>query len=75
MKVGFEYGALAEPLEKQARNQGCTLGKDAKKYEQCQKAILTLRFGIDTPDTIHDKLTQRLHSRVIKCVRVIPTKE
>jgi hypothetical protein len=70
--VGFSYGCLADKLEKQARAQGYTLGKAAAEYERCREALITLRFGIDTPDSIHDKLIKRLHARVIKHLKTVP---
>ena len=72
--VGFSYGCLAPSIESQAIKQGYTLGKEEENLEKCRKAIITLRFGIDVPDSIHEKLTQRLHKHVVKSLKLIKKK-
>ena len=72
--LGFSYGCLADKLEDQALAQGLTLGKHAAKYERCREALIELRFGIDTPDSVHDRLIKRLHGRVIKHLKPAPQK-
>ena len=65
-KVGFSYGPIVDKtLEEQAKEQGYTLGKQADKFENCRQSLYTLRFGIDVPDGMFDKLCLRLHKRVI----------
>ena len=70
-QVGFSYGAIAKTIEEQAIEQGYTLGKDADEIETCRVAITQLRFGIHTPDSIHGKLIERLHKKVIKSLKPI----
>ena len=70
-QVGFMYGAISKSIEEQAKEQGYTLGKDAYNIEACKTAITQLRFGIDTPDSIHKKLIERLHNKVIKTLKPI----
>jgi len=72
--VSFSYGCFADKLENQALAQGLTLGKHAATFERCREALITLKFGIDTPDSIHDKLIKRLHDRVIKHLNTAPQK-
>jgi hypothetical protein len=69
MQVGFSYGALSDSLETQANNQGFTLGKQKEVLEQCMDAIMRLRFGIDVPDSIHNKLIERLNKKVVKSLK------
>ena len=70
-QVGFSYGAISKTIEIQANEQGYTLGKGIDEIERCRQAITQLRFGIDTPDSIHKKLIERLHKKVIKSLKPI----
>lgn len=74
-KVSFSYGALSRPLEQQANEQGFTLGKEIDNLEACKKAIIQLRFGIDTPDSMHQKLIERLHKSVVKSLKIFKSEE
>jgi len=65
MQIGFSYGCLSDPLEKQAKKQGFTLGEKAKKMEHLKDCVIKLRFGIDIPDGIYDKLLKKLNKTVI----------
>lgn len=70
LTVGIAYGVLQPPIEEQVNKQGCTLGKKAKFWEDNRTAINILRFAIDTPDSIHNKLVERLHKRVVKALKI-----
>ena len=72
-KVGFYYGALSDNLEKQANEQGYTLGKKAEELERCKEAIVTLMFGEILTDSQRDKAYQKLNKRVSKSLK--PLKE
>ena len=73
-KVGFRYGVLWSSLEEQSKEQGFTLGEKAKELEDYRQAAITLRFGVDLPDSIYEKLLQRINKRVIKALKVVPQK-
>jgi len=72
--ISFSYGCLADKIEDQAISQGFTLGKDAKKYERCREALITLKFGIDVPESIYERLIRRLHDRVVKHLNPVSQK-
>lgn len=74
-QVGFSYGALSHNLEDQAKTQGYTLGKAGIELQRCVEAILVLRFGIDTPEAVHQKLLERLHKKVIKSLKKLKEME
>jgi len=73
-RLGFGYGVLCDTLEKQANEQGFTLGKYAEELEKCRQAATTLRFGVDLPDSMYDKILQRIHKRVVKHIITAPQK-
>ena len=72
--VGFGYGVLCDTLEEQANQQGYTLGKKSDELEKCRQAAITLRFGVDLPDSIYDKILQRIQKRVVKAIKSAPQK-
>ena len=69
MQVGFGYGALCDGLEKQANEQGYTLGEEAEKFEKRREAILTLTFGKILTDSQIDKAYQKLQKQVVKSLK------
>ena len=72
--VGFRYGVIYDTLEAQANEQGFTIGKHSKELEECRQAAITLRFGVDLPDSIYDKILQRIQKRVVKYIKAAPQK-
>ena len=70
MNVGFHYGIFFEgKLEEQAVSQGFTLGEKASRLEECLHGINAMRFVIDLPDSIYDKLIERLNKYVVKSLK------
>lgn len=69
--LGFGYGAITNPLEQQANEQGYTLGKKAERFEDCKKAIITLMFGEVLTDSQIDKAIQKLNKQVVKELKPI----
>ncbi len=63
--VKFGYGALCDTLEKQANKQGFTLGKDAEKLENYRRYATLLFFGLSLPNSMFDKMLQKLNKLVI----------
>ena len=72
--VGFGYGVLCDTLEAQANEQGFTLGKHSEELEKYRQAAITLRFGVDLPDSMYDKILQRIQKRVVKYIKAAPQK-
>jgi hypothetical protein len=68
-QVEFRYGAISDNLEKQANEQGYSLGEKAEELERCKKAIITLMFGEILTDSQKDKAYQKLHKRVLKALK------
>ncbi len=69
-EVGFHYGAMHDPLEKQANNQGYTLGSEAERLEGILKHAIVLHITGMTTRTEHDKILRRLHKKVIEYLKV-----
>ena len=46
MEIGFRYGILCDTIEKQAVEQGFTLGDKAEKYEDYKNSIHSLLLEI-----------------------------
>lgn len=67
--VKFGYGALCETLEKQAKKQGFTLGENAKKLENYRRFAALLFFGLSLPNSMYDKILQKLNKRVVDSLK------
>lgn len=68
-QVGFSYGAVADPLEQQANEQGYTLGEKAEHFEKCKEAIVRLMFADILTDSQRDKAYQKLNKQVAKVLK------
>lgn len=44
MEIKFNYGAMADGLEEQAKKQGYTLGENANKFEKIRFSINIRKF-------------------------------
>ena len=65
-EVTFHYGALADPLEKQANAQGLTLGDKAEKWQKiCDAMILIWIHGIAT-DSQKGSMMKKFQKQMIK---------
>ena len=69
--VKFGYGALEDSLEKQANDQGYTLGEQAEKFEKFKTEILDLWINGILTDNQSDKLIEKLHKQVIKSIEIL----
>jgi hypothetical protein len=73
-KVIFAYSVFAESLEKQANDQGYTLGKDAEMFEKIKKGIHMCGFHVANELQVKS-MVQKLHNKVIKALKTIAIKE
>ena len=72
MEIGFRYGLLCDDLEKQATEQGFTLGEKAELMEKFRNAINLLGIHSILTETEVNKAFKRLQKEVIKSLRRIP---
>jgi len=73
-QIGFGYGALCDSLEKQANEQGYTLGAKAEHFEKIKEAILKLTFAKVLTDSQIDMAYQKLHKQVVKALKPMEDK-
>lgn len=64
-KVGFSYGAVSRTLEKQANDQGFTLGNYKNHFEDIAVCIQKIRWGIRLPEKAYSSLLKRLNKYVV----------
>lgn len=69
--IEFHYGALNDSLEKQANNQGYTLGDKAGQLEKYVDEIIDLWINNLLTDKEKDKSIERLHKKIIKAIKCI----
>jgi len=67
-KVGFSYGVLYDPLEKQANEQGYTLGDKAEIFEEIRNSINMCMFHVATDSQV-STMTKKLHNKVVKTLK------
>ena len=56
MEIGFIYGALSDPLEKQANEQGFTLGDKREHLETLSRAMVVCRINGLCTDSQYDAM-------------------
>lgn len=70
MMVEFQYGALAENVEKQANAQGLTLGENAELLERLRVSINLLFIHDIVPDAVKNRMVEKLHKKVMDNLKV-----
>ena len=71
MEVTFYYGALSDIFEKQANDQGLTLGNKAAYFERAKRSYNFLRINGYITDSQADKIMQKIQKDLIKHLRKI----
>lgn len=69
-KVTIGYSVWCDSLEKQANDQGYTLGKDAETLDKIRKAINMCGFHVATESQVRT-MVQKLHNKVMKTLKPI----
>ena len=70
-KVGFNYGALADSLEKQANEQGYTLSDKRELFEKMSYGLVLNYIHGTLTDSAYEKALQKLHKQVIEALTPI----
>lgn len=73
--VGFHHGALCDPYEKQANDQGFTLGEEAENLQNCGFYLVYTWMENLLTDSVYNKALQRLQKKLIKALKPLPKKE
>lgn len=69
MKVSFHYGALCDPLEKQANDQGFTLGDDKEYLEDLERCILMCWIHDLVTDSQKYEMMKKMQKKVVKALK------
>ena len=68
-EVGISYGCLSDSIEKQLDKQNLKYNKgDAEFFTTCKDAVNDLRMADLLTDSMTDKVTLKLHKRIISHV-------
>jgi len=66
---GISYGALADPIGEQIKEQGYKFDKKTVDgFQQMIDAANTLRFGSLIPDSVFGKIIEKLHKKIVSHV-------
>ena len=65
MEVGFHHGALADSYEKQANEQGYTLGHNAKLFDKVAYSYNYLRLHGYLTDSQADSICQKIQKKLV----------
>lgn len=65
MSVGFHHGPLADPYEKQANDQGYTLGDKADFVQDVGYGLVCAHIHGCITDREYDKILQRFQQKMI----------
>lgn len=64
-QIGFHHGALCDDYEKQANEQGYTLGKYAKVAQELGFGLTINHVHGVLTDSVYDKALQRLQKQLV----------
>lgn len=73
--VEFHHGALCDHYEKQANEQGFTLGKEAELLQDGGFCLTYVYIHDLLTDSMYDKALQRLQKKLIKALKPLPKEE
>lgn len=68
MEVGFVHGVLRESYEKQANEQGFTLGEKAEQFENIGHACNLLRMNGYLTDTQTDTIYRKIQKDIVEAL-------
>lgn len=66
MEVGFYHGCLTDSYEKQANEQGFTLGDKAEMLDELRHSYNMLRMHDCITDSQADKIVQKIQKKIVK---------
>lgn len=75
MQIGFRWNPIFGTIEKQANEQGFTLGKDAEKINDYQENLFCLHMDRILTDSQYDKILQKLHKHTVDLLEPLGEKE
>lgn len=73
--VGFHHGALCDPYEQQANEQGYTLGKEADLFDDIGHAYNMLYIHGYLTDSQADSVCKKIQKKLIRSLKKLPQAE
>ena len=71
-EVGFHHGALCDPYEQQANEQGYTLGEEKEFLEKLGFSIVFCWIHGLLTDSQYDAALKKLQKKLIKAIKPLP---
>ena len=71
MEVGFCHDALSDEYDKQANEQGFTLGDKAEKFKKVKFAYNMLYLSAYITDPQADKILRKIQKDLVKNLKVL----
>lgn len=68
-QIGFHHGALADSYEKQANEQGFTLGDKAETFDKIAHSYNMLRIHGYLTDSQADSVCQKIQKNLVKNIK------
>lgn len=70
--IGFHHGALCDPYEKQANDQGYTLGNDEERLEKLGFSLTYAWIQGCLTDAQYNSGLKRLQKQLVKALKPLP---
>lgn len=67
--IGFDYGALSDKLEKQANDQGYTLGDKQELFEKLAFGLIINHIHGTLTDSAYQRALEKLHKMVMAAIK------
>lgn len=74
-EVIFHYGALSDPLEQQANEQGFTLGDKEKLLQDLNRSMIMCWIHGLCTDSQKDAMMNKLQKKVVKALKPLNEEE
>lgn len=74
-EVGFHHGALCDPYEKQANDQGFTLGDQRDLLERLGFSIVFCWIQGLLTDAQYDSALKKLQKKLVKALKPLPKED
>lgn len=69
MEIGFRHGAMCDSYEKQANEQGFTLGEKAELFEKIRSSYNLLRIRGYLTDSQADAVRKKIQKNLVKSLK------
>lgn len=73
-KIGFYHSAFADSYEKQANNQGYTLGERAEEFDKVAFSYNMLRIGGYLTEKQEESICNKIQKKLVSCLKPLEDK-